>query len=411
MAILYPDVMNDLTVAQQRFEAGCVQYLAEFQGSPVPAGGVAQLVVTLQNTVNAPARLAVRCVLPRLRGRLRRRAEPLFSLQESVLRLVLSEGEAGQVIVPVGVSPETPPGSYAFAVHVEAVTHASAERARPESSENQALGLEIGPPQGLGIVQFLSWGYEARRKAEQSVSLEVVAGAAQEEQDLSPRYVSAWTPDHWSVVVRARTELNDRRLHVMSDLSPPRLFVDLLKESQSVYKEVGLQLDMGEAIFVAKMLTYTTSYFMRELPWQECLLVPMLAYALSEELPTIDVRQIVTGVGYPHVVELAVAQAFFLIRRTLGRSPWQVAEQRALRDLILQCQATGAKLPVEFLYLPLILGGVVVAHDLAMEGEDVLQSLDRLAAAKNKRAEAFADPELAEINDVFEELLTRQVAA
>ena len=327
------------------------------------------------------------------------------------MHLKLGEGEAGQVFLPVGVSPETPAGSYAFSVHVEAVTRESAQRARPEFSENQALGLEIGPPQGLGIAQFLSWGYEAQRKAAQSVSLEVIAGAAPADQDRSPHYVSAWTPEHWSVVARARTELNDRRLHIESQLVPSRLFVDLLKESQAVYKGVSLQLDLGEAIFVAKMLTYTTNYFMREPSWQECLLVPMLAYALAEELPTIDLRQIVAGVGYPHVVELAVAQAFFLIQCTLGRAPWQVAEQRALRDLILQCQSTGAKLPVEFLYLPLILGGMVVAHELTMEGEDVLQSLDRLAAAKNKRAEAFADPELAEINDVFEELLTRQMSA
>ena len=30
MAIQYPDVMNDLTDARQRFESGSVQYLAEF---------------------------------------------------------------------------------------------------------------------------------------------------------------------------------------------------------------------------------------------------------------------------------------------------------------------------------------------------------------------------------------------
>jgi hypothetical protein len=410
MAIQYPDVMNDLTAAQQRFEAGCVQYLAEFQGGPVPAGGVAQLVVTVQNAVSAPASLAIRCVLPQPKGWLRRRGEALFVLQESVLRLELSEGEVGQVFVPVGVSSETPTGSHVFTVQVEAVTREGAQRARPELSESQAMGLEIGPPQGLGIVQFLSWGYEAQRRAEQSVSLSVVAGGAPTEQDLSPRYVSAWTPELWSVVARARTELNDRRLHIMGELVPARLFVDLLKESQAVYKEVGLRLDLGEAIFLAKMLTYTTTYFLRELSWQECLLAPMLAYALAEGLSTVDVRPIVTGVGYPHVVELAVAQAFVLIRRTLGRAPWQIAEQRALRDLILQCQSTGSELPVEFLYLPLILGGMVVAHEMTMEGEDVLQSLDRLAAAKNKRAEAFADPELAQINDVFEELLTRQMS-
>jgi hypothetical protein len=142
--------------------------------------------------------------------------------------------------------------------------------------------------------------------------------------------------------------------------------------------------------------------------WQDCLLVPILAYAQAEGLSTVDLRPLVTGVGYPHVLELAVALAFSCIHESLGREPWQYAEQRGLRDHILQCQSTGAALLIEFLYLPLILGGLVVAHELVLEGENVQQSLDLLSAAKKKRAEWFADPELAGINDVYEELLTKQ---
>jgi hypothetical protein len=153
------------------------------------------------------------------------------------------------------------------------------------------------------------------------------------------------------------------------------------------------------------------AYFLSVPAWQECLLVPILAYAQSEDLPTVDMRSLVTGIGYPHVLELAIALAFSLIEETLGRKPWLPAEQRALRDFVLRCQNTGAPLPVEFLYLPLILGGLAVAHELVLEGESVQQSLDLLCAAKKTRAEWFADSELAELNDIFEELLTRQMSA
>jgi hypothetical protein len=194
----------------------------------------------------------------------------------------------------------------------------------------------------------------------------------------------------------------------MSELDVRRLFVDLLRESKAVFQEVGIQLELGEGLFVAKMLTYAVNDLMRVPAWQECLLVPILAYAQAEELSTVDLRPLVTRVGYPHVLELAIALAFSLIEKSLGREPWQYAEQRALRDLILQCQNTGAALPGEFLYLPLILGGLAVAHELVLEGENVQQSLDLLSAAKKKRNEWFADPELTEINDIFEELLTKQ---
>jgi hypothetical protein len=410
MAIQYPDVMNDLIVAQQRYEVGCVQYLAEFEAGPSPAGSVAQLVLTLQNTVDMPARLAVRFVLPRLRGKLRRRAESLFEVQESVVRLTLDDGEVGQVLVPVWVAPDTPAGSYAFAVHVESATHESAQRTRPERSENQTQGLKIRYPQGLGISQLLSWGYEAQQAAEQSVLLEIIEGVSQEREDLAPGYLSVWMPRDWDLVGAARRELNDRRLHVVPELTASRLFVDFLRESKTIFAECGIQLELGEALFMAKMLTYTVTYMLGEPAWQDCLLAPILAYAQAEELPTVDLGVLVTGVGYPHVLELAVALAFALVEESLGREPWLPAEQRALRDLILQCQSTGSDLPVEFLYLPLILGGMVVAHDLAMEGENVQQSLDLLNAAKKRRAASFADSELAAINDVFEELLTRQMS-
>lgn len=410
MAIQYPDVMNDLMDARHRFAAGCVQYLAEFESGAVPTGGVAQIVLTVQNTVDAPSRVAIHCELPRLRGKLRRRSEPLFTIQEPVMHLQLSEGEVGQVFVPVRVGLEVPPGSYRFVIGIESVTHESAQRARPERSENQAQGLKIRHPQGLGIAQLLSWGYETRRQAEQGLSLEVVDGQTEAREELSPRYVSVWTPEYWDLVVLARREVNDRRLHAMSELTPQALFVAFLRESKAVFEGVRIRLELGEAIFVSKMLTFTTAYFMSVPAWQDCLLVPILAYAQAEELPTADLRSLVTGVGYPHVLELAIALAFALVEEALGREPWQVAEQRALRELILQCQSTGATLPVEFLYLPLILGGVVVAHELALEGEDVQGSLDLLCAAKTKRAESFADPELGGINDVFEELLTRQMS-
>lgn len=410
MAIQYPDVMNDLAAAQHRFASGCVQYLPQFEAGPCPAGSVARLVLTLQSTVNAPARVLVRFSPPRLRGKLRRQSESLFLIEEPVLRLTLQEGEVGQVIVPVGVALETPPGSYAFEVHLESATHESAQRARPDQSDNQAHGLKIRHPQGLGISQLLSWGYATEQKADARVALEVVAGETQEGDDLSPQYVSAWTPEHWTLVTRARRELNDRRLHILPELTVPRLFVDLMRESKAVFAGMGIQLELGEALFVAKTLTYTVNHFLEVPAWQECLLVPILAYAQAEKLSTVDLRPLVCGVGYPHVLELAIALAFSLIEEAVGREPWQAAEQRALREWILHCQATGTALPVEFLYLPLILGGLAVAHELALEGENVQQSLDLLSAAKKKRAKTFADPELAVIHDLLKELLTRQMS-
>jgi hypothetical protein len=64
----------------------------------------------------------------------------------------------------------------------------------------------------------------------------------------------------------------------------------------------------------------------------------------------------------------------------------------------------GAALPTEFVYMPLVLGGMAAARELVLDREDVQQSVLALVQAKQARAELFADPELGEVNLMFDRL-------
>jgi hypothetical protein len=93
-----------------------------------------------------------------------------------------------------------------------------------------------------------------------------------------------------------------------------------------------------------------------------------------------------------------------MLRRRIGRDIWSIEEQLALTDLIADRVERGGTLPAEFLYLPLLLGGLVVAHQIRMPGEQLEQSLDLLAKARQRRAEALAEiPELVEVLDRLQE--------
>jgi hypothetical protein len=197
----------------------------------------------------------------------------------------------------------------------------------------------------------------------------------------------------------------------MSTLQPRPLFAAFLRESQEAFAKCGIRLALGEALFVAKMLTYTVVYMMSETLWQGCLLVPIVGYALAEGQSTGGWLSLVTQLGYPHVIELAIALAFSLVEEALAREVWNVGEQRAVRDFIVQCLNEGTPLPVEFLYLPLIVGGLAVAHELTLEGEDLGQSLGLLVEAKKARSDCFADRDLDQLNTAFEEMVTRQMYA
>jgi hypothetical protein len=405
----YPDVMNDLTDARQRFESGSVQYLAEFGPDPVPAGDIAQLVLTLQSTIDAPLYVRTHVSLPRLRGKLRRMIEVPFEIREIMVRMTLQDGEVGQLILPVRVDAQVPAGEYVFRVGVESEAGPGAARARPSSHENQLQGLRIRYPQGLGITQIASWGFEAAQRQEQDVSLEVGAGTDQPEgKDMDPHFTSVWMPQHWEVVAAARREVNERRLHILPELTADRVLVSMFEESSKWFAGSGVQVHVAEALLVAKMLTYTVAHMLSDVTRQDCLLVPIVAYAQADDQPTGDVLWLVTRLGYAHVLELAIALSFTLVEDAVRRQVWSAAEQRAARDFIVERLNAGTPLPAGFLYLPLILGGLVVAHEMVSKGEDVKQTIGLLQAAKAKRADEFADPEWRDLDDICGRLVTRQ---
>lgn len=411
MTLEYPDVMNDLTDARRRFESGSVQYLAEFVPSVVPVGDVARLVLTLQSAVDAPTHVRVDLSLPRPRGKLRRLAETPFEVMERVIRLTLEEGEVGQLTVPVRTHSLVPPDRYGFRVRVDAEARPGAARIRPDSSQNQLKGVRIRYPQGLGITQIASWGFESARRNVQDVDLELVGSTGQPAKvPMTPQFQSVWMPQHWDFVAAARREVNERRLYVLSELAADRIFASMFQESPMWFAESGVQLHVGEALFVAKMLTSTVTHLLRTVVGQDCLLVPIFAYALANEQPTGDVLWLVTQLGYTHVLELAIAQSFALVERALGRQVWNAAEQRAARDFITESLTAGTPLPVEFVYLPLILGGLVIAQEWVIDGEDVEQAKSLLRAAKAERADAFSGQEWSDLGDILGLLIAGQQA-
>jgi hypothetical protein len=409
MAIEYPDVMNDIIDARQRFESGSVQYLAYWSGEATPAGGVADMVLLLQNVMDVPSKVALRVALPESRGRLSRLPQPLFQVFQPDIQLTLGGSEVAQLTVPIQVQAHVPPGEYALTVYVQSQPEGQGTRIRPQQSENRLEGIQIHHPQGLGITQIASWGFEAQESQEQTLVLVVgEAGEPPGRVELRPRFESIWTLQEWEPVAVARREVNERRIYVVPQLTTQALYIPFMKESQLVFTDSGVQLHVGEAIFLAKILTYTVTHLMQDPQWQDCLLVPIYAYAQVNEQSTDEPLWLVTQYGYTHIVDLAIAISFSLVEELLRRQAWAPSEQRLVREYVIDCLHAGANVAPEFVYLPLILGGIAVADQVVFEGETVQESLRFLAKAKAARAELFADPDLADLNDTFDRLVARR---
>lgn len=405
MAIEYPDIMGDYIDARQRFDIGGLHYICTLEPVTIAPGGRTELLFLVQSALDVSLEAALRVDLPARTGRLGRSVE--FRMAQPELRVNFAAGEVGLLHVPLTCAPDTPNGKYDIKATFTAVDSGPGQFVRSTRRHGRLGKSLIRDPVGLGIAPVIGVGYVAEPQTRQSFRLEVVGDPETEKVDLSPSFDTLWTPEEMRCQHTAHREVSDRRPYILSKLSADALYATLWQESQSLFKDAGLPLRVGEAIFLVRILTHTAITFLNKGDWYDALLVPMWMAASRDDLPTGDALWVVTQVGYEHLLRLSAATSFGLIDRALGREAWTNEEQRGVIDLLSNtvCQGQGT-LPPEFLYLPLILGGLAAARELEMPEEDLHHSLQLLAQAHQDRADVF-EGELALVNDLFEQLMLK----
>jgi hypothetical protein len=176
-----------------------------------------------------------------------------------------------------------------------------------------------------------------------------------------------------------------------------------MEESQARLKDAALPPHIGETIFLAKILTYTVEHFMQRPDGQDLILVPAYMLAFRHNLQADDPVVLIVRADYARISRLAASLSFGMLHQRLGRDPWTLEEQLAVTDLVADRVERGGTLPAEFLYLPLLLGGLMVASEVQMPGEDTNQSLDLFAKARRQReADLGNNRELTALLDRFE---------
>jgi hypothetical protein len=404
--IEYPDILGEFTPARQRYEAGAVQYLGSLSREAVALGEATELVLFLQSVVDVPMDVILKLSVPLRTGGLRSRPSQL-RIGEAETTVTLKPAEVGELRIPIQTSLETPSTTYEIRLEITGTPKASANRIRAERSQGRLGETILRGTVGLNLASTIGVGFTAKSRNRLSFKLNVTGeeGNAQE-IGLAPTFTSLWTLGDWDLQHRAGREVNERRAYIAPHLAPEAIYVPLLDEGRRRFADAGIVLHVGEAISLAKILTHTVSYFTRNADLQDSLLIPIYMQAYLYDLPTENATWLVTEVGYSRIVRLAMALSFALVESALKGQYWLLEEQRALADLVVGNLESGLPLPVEFLYLPLLMGGALVMRGVVMEGEDPQQSLQMLAQAKKERAKDFTD-EASETGELFDALLAR----
>ncbi len=385
MSSEYPDVLGDLVEARQRFEFNGVHYMLALEPAIIEPGRAAFLRIWLQSCWDMPVEASITIHLPT-------QPASAFKVIQKRTDVPLQPAEVGEVTIPIACARQAEPGEYVVPVTVSARFESRGLYVRSQKNEGQLGDTLLSFTTGMALSATMGLGFVARTQAEQELPI-LVEGEPQvgPSPDLTPTFLSHWTVDDLPIQGKARQYVNDQRVYLQPKLTRQALYMAFLEEGRDRCTDAALPLHIGEAIFLAKILTFTSEYFLRQPDWQDVILVPAYSLAYRYNLPTGDPVFLVTRADYARVTRLAIALSFGMLRKRLGRDVWTMEEQVAVADLVQDRVERGGVLPAEFLYLPLLLGGLMVAAEVQMPGEKLTQSLGLLAQARQKRSAELAE--------------------
>ncbi len=414
MADFYPDIMGEYIDTSMRYQTAGVQYAGHFEPATMPPGQVSELYLFLQNTLDVPLKVNVKVEVPKTKGFFSG-GKPLFLVDKPVIQLRLTEGEAGVLTLPVTTTGLAQDGKHLLTLEFKVATEGKkkGKRVRPAKSRSKLGKGPIDNLVGLNLVSTLGATYteEAVKKARFPLEL---AGPHQE-MERAPRlkhnYQTIWTQEQLSLFDKAKHELTLRDEKLRKMLTTEALFVNLYGESVFRFADAGLPLRIGEAITLAKILTYTCQLFLSSPKRRLGLLVPIWERALDAGMDTSNALQVIRSAGYSHILKLAIAISFGLLAQAIGRQPWSLDERQVVTHHIAENIDIGQTTEEDFLYLPLLMAGTLVSSRIKLDGEDVRHTLALMKQAYQTRTDLFFEDDLAQADKIYKNIIETMTQA
>ncbi len=407
MAVSLPDVIGEYVASSERYQTDGVQYAGYFEPAQIAPEEVANLFLFVQNTLNVPQTLVLKFALPTTKGLFNK--QPMFQVAQPAVQVKLEAAEAGLLTLPVTTTGHVEAGEHEVTVLLQATAKSKGQRVRPAKSESKLSQSLIDSPVGLNLVSTLGASFVEKQVKKAGFLLTVEGDPRPPERAprLQHEYEVLWQQKDMEVFNKAIQEINAREIKLKNELTLDALYVNLYAESVARFADSSLPLRIGEAIMLAKILTYSCQYFLSHPNRRNGLLVPIWERALTIDTDTTHTLDMIRSLGYYHLLKLAVMISFNLVSQAVGRHFWSLAERQAVAHHIAETLEAGNPVDVEFLYLPLLMGGTSIASKLKFEGEDPAHSLALMRKAREARLDLFTDPDMVQAGKVYDHILKK----
>lgn len=403
MATDYPDIIGEYIFAPKRLEADGLQYVGVFTPLTVAPGETAQLQLYLQNTLNVPLKIEIKLTVPQT-GRFK--AQPLLNLGSPQINVDMGEAEVGLLSIPVATTAQTFAGEHHLGIDIKVQHSKNAAQIRRPKPKDPLRAIPLDSPVGLNLVSVVGTTYNLVNGKKARFTLAVSGDVTEASKtSLAHHYQKLWDLDEAETQHKAQMEVNRARAEILQDMAVEPLFVAFYVEVQRRFADVGLPLRIGEAIALAKLLTFTSHLFLSQPDLQDGLLCPIWERALFNKYPTANISLMIKEVGFRHILRLSISLCFGLIAQVQGAHLWSEEERTGVSAYLTEALEEGTPLELDFLYLPLMMGALRIIRKVSLADEDVDQTLQLIWQARSMRSELFADEEMADAARLLETIL------
>jgi hypothetical protein len=392
-AVNYPDILKTIT-GGSRLNLDVIQCAVAMRPAQIPAGQTTEIVLLLQNASDIDVDVVVQ---PHPPSRDADRQKGCFEPHSKRLLVGLRPAEAGFVTLPVTISPRTTPApdySMDLDLSIDRLGKTPHRLRLPQGGG--AVSLADLPPEAQVHIRALSeLSFSATpgsKKSHIQTGFSVQPAAIAALNTPKPDWISLWTlRDHMDIyAVAARVQ--DPVQNALVQFRREHVFMPLLKTTQERFKAAGYPLLPPEAIFITKLLTLILETSIAE----PSPLDPRPAWPrwygrlcrllLDEPGLAQQTELLVTHLLYEDLLYDAILGSFEMVQDTTKEDFGNQQEVMVYAQGMLDALANkGQTLDFARIYLPLVMGGLIINARVTMPREQVRETVFILSKALDRR--------------------------
>lgn len=430
----YPDILGLIT-GGQRVNIGVIQAALATRPRVARAGRPFEVILLLQNASDVDVDVMTTLTLPdadtrRQRGR--------FITKTHKLLIGVAPAEVGYVVLPASTLADTAPGDdYRIAVEIEPRPLHKPQRVR-QPDGGGAVNLELLPSEAQEkITQLGQLTYSAHKRAmggRLELSLQLMSGGIGQIAELKPGWVSiAVLSDYKDARPLLHRYGDTAVISVLPQLKRHAVYPALLKTTQARLQTAGYDLSSAEIVFIAKLLTLIIDYAspnenghgyvvagrfgiknlieqdplkLTEMPELPRWFTSFLTLLEREPRVTSQPILVLQRLLYDDLLHDAILYGFELVEQATGEDLGSPAEMNDYAQSLIQDLKDGRAGSVSRLYLPLILGGVLISDRMPVSKESPSELLSQVIRVVEDR-HRLADDEEKPIYRMAIDLITR----